>query len=159
MYLCSRILFEKSKIKYHVILLTLFTCFLVKKENCEQQFKLQDRYIRDSEKSLKYRICEHLGYIRNKNLIQAAESHFNLPGHSQDNLKVTSLELVLKTDVLYRKEREAHLIRNFNTFYRGLNRMPYLANIALTLCVFVNKCLFAFNAWCNKGNYPIPNND
>ena len=74
--------------------------------------------------SLKDRIGEHLGYIRNKDLKQATGYHFNLKGHSQDNLRVIALEKVKKYDVLYRKERESHLIRKFNTFYQGLNRMP-----------------------------------
>ena len=60
---------------------------------------------------------------------------FYFPGHSQGYLEVT----VMKTDVLYTQEREENLKRKFKTFYRGLNRMPWLANVALTLCVFVNK--------------------
>ena len=94
------------------------------KENCQQKEKVQQRYIGEGERSLKDRICEHLGYIRNKNLNQSTGYHFNLPGHSKNNLKVTVLEKVKKFDIFYRKEREAHLIRKFNTFYRGLNRMP-----------------------------------
>ena len=62
-----------------------------KKENCQQKDKVKGKYIVESERSLKERICEYLGYIRNKNIKQATGLHFNLPGHSRDNLKVTVL--------------------------------------------------------------------
>ena len=94
------------------------------KTNCEQKEKVQQRYIGESERSLKERISEHLGYIRNKNQTYATGHHFNLPGHSKNDLKVTVLEKVKKNDIFYRKEREAYLIRKFNSFYKGLNRMP-----------------------------------
>ena len=29
-----------------------------------------------------------------------------------------------KSDIIYRKEREQFFIRKFNTFYKGLNKMP-----------------------------------
>ena len=73
--------------------------------------------------SLKDRIREHLGYVRNKNKKQAKGINFKLPGHSRDNLKVTVLEKVLSTDPLYRREREAfHIMRN--TCYYGLTWTP-----------------------------------
>ena len=45
----------------------------------------------------------HLGYIN-------TGEHFNLPGHS------IRVEKVISTDPEYRKERESHLVRKFNTF-------------------------------------------
>ena len=94
------------------------------KESCQQKEKFKQKYIGETERTLKERISEHLGYIRNKNITQITGYHFNLPGHSQDNFKVTILEKVMKSDPLYRKERESFLIRKFNTYYQGLNRMP-----------------------------------
>ena len=87
------------------------------KENCKS------RYIGESERKLRERIMDHKGYITNKKINQATGAHFNLPGHSIDNLTVTIVEKVKKPDAEYRKEREKYFIRKFNTFYRGMNRM------------------------------------
>jgi hypothetical protein len=88
------------------------------KENCLQS------YIGESERKLKDRISEHIGYIRTKKHNQATGYHFNLPGHSLTDMKVIGLEKVRSKDQMYRKERESYLIRKFNTFYKGMNRLP-----------------------------------
>ena len=81
-------------------------------------------YIGETERKLKDRICEHLGYINTKNTNQPAGYHFNLPGHNKHDMKVTILEKQFKNDPEYRKERESYLIRKFNTFRRGMNKKP-----------------------------------
>ena len=87
-------------------------------ENCKK------RYIGESERMLKDRISEHVGYIRTKKTNIATGEHFNMPGHSLGNMTVTILEKVESEDIFYRQERETYLIRKFNTFYRGLNLRP-----------------------------------
>ena len=77
-----------------------------------------------SSNFLTSRIQQHLGYIRNYNLSQPTGHHFNLPGHNISNVKVTILEKVKKRETNYRKEREHYLIKKFNTFYKGMNKMP-----------------------------------
>jgi len=94
------------------------------KENCQHKFKIQQKYIGETERKLKDRICEHIGYINTKKTEQATGQHFNLPGHSLSDMKVTVLEQVFKSDPEYRKERESYLIRKFNTYYQGMNRKP-----------------------------------
>ena len=89
-----------------------------------QKERCQERYIGETERSLKYRISEHIGYINTKNKSKATGHHFNLPGHSLSDLKVTAIEKVKKFNTEYRKERESYLIRKFNTFYQGINWMP-----------------------------------
>ena len=59
-----------------------------------------------------------------QNFSKATGMHFNLPGHDETNMKVLVIEKVKKIDDLYRKERETYLIRKFNTFQKGINRMP-----------------------------------
>ena len=81
-------------------------------------------YIGETERKLKDRICEHLGYINTKNTAQPAGYHFNLPGHSKSDMRVTVLEKQFKQDPEYRKERESFLIRKFNTYRRGMNKKP-----------------------------------
>ena len=82
------------------------------------------RYVGQSERHLKDRISEHMGYIRNTNITKTTGFHFNLPGHTLANMTVTVLEKVKSEDELYRKERESYFIRKFNTYYRGLNLRP-----------------------------------
>ena len=81
-------------------------------------------YIGESERTLKDRISEHIGYIRTKKIDKTTGQHFNSPGHSLANMTVTILERVKKEDIFYRKERETYHIRKFNTYYRGLNLRP-----------------------------------
>ena len=50
--------------------------------------------------------------------------HYNRPGHSKNDLKFTIIEKVRFSDPLYRREREKIHIRQFNTFYDGLNKEP-----------------------------------
>ena len=84
----------------------------------------QLKYIGESEREMKDRISEHVGYIRTKKINEATGEHFNLPGHSLAHMKVTILEKVKSQEELYRKERESFHIRRFNTFYRGINKKP-----------------------------------
>ena len=71
---------------------------------------------------LKFRIADHKKYIRNENTEQATGAHFNLPGHSMSNLKVTMIERMKKEDDQYRKECEKYYINKFDTFYKGINK-------------------------------------
>jgi hypothetical protein len=82
------------------------------------------RYIGETERTMKDRLMEHLGYIRRKETNQPIGQHFNLPGHTQDNVTISILERVKVNNILYRQEREKYLIRKFNTFYSGMNKSP-----------------------------------
>ena len=53
---------------------------------------------------------------------RATGAHFNLPGHSLADLKITILEQVKKTDIDYRKEREHYFINMFDAYHKGMNR-------------------------------------
>ena len=90
---------------------------------CEKE-RCRQKYIGETERSLKDRTSEHISYIRSKNLAQATGYHFNLPGHSLSDMKVSGLELIKNPDSEYRKERESYIIRKFNSFYKGINRIP-----------------------------------
>ena len=94
------------------------------KENCQQKNRFQQKYIGETERKLKDRICEHIGYINTKKTEKSTGHHFNMPGHKLSDMKVTVLENILKSDPEYRKERETYLTRKFNTFYQGLIKKP-----------------------------------
>ena len=89
-----------------------------KKQTCKA------RYIGESERQLKERLSDHKQYIKSIFPTQATGEHFNKPGHSLSDLSITILEKVKVNDTNYRKERERFQIKNFNTYYRGLNRQP-----------------------------------
>ena len=86
--------------------------------------KCKLKYIGETKHSIKNRMSDHIGYVRTKKLDKATGGHFNQPGHSISNMKVTMLEKMKTPDILYRKEREKVLIRKFNTFYHGINKQP-----------------------------------
>ena len=91
------------------------------KESCQQKEKSQQKYIGETERKLKDRICEHICKINTKKTYPATGYHFNLPGHSLNDMKVTVLEKTKKMDAEYRKERKTFLIRKFNIYYSVLN--------------------------------------
>ena len=86
--------------------------------------KCKQKYIGESERSLRDRVSEHVGYIKTNKIEKSTGAHFNLPGHSVANLTATIIEKVKSEDIFYRKERETYHIRKFNTFYSGLNLRP-----------------------------------
>ena len=73
---------------------------------------------------LKFRLAAYRVYVTYKINTTDTGHHFNSPGHSLSDLRITVLEKVRSDDDFYRKEREKYFIRKFNTFYKGLNRQP-----------------------------------
>ena len=104
---------------------------ILKEMNCEtencvyliecQKEKCKQRYIGETNRDIRSRIAEHRGYINNQHT-KATGEHFNLPGHSVNDMRFTILEKVKYDDMAYRKEREKDIIRLFDVFYNGLNR-------------------------------------
>ena len=86
------------------------------KDNCNSV------YIGETKRMLKYRIAEHRGYVLHKRTDKSTGEHFNLPGHSLADLRVTIVEQTKGKSSEYRNEREHYFIRRFDTLYGGLNR-------------------------------------
>ena len=86
--------------------------------------KCKEVYIGETERRLKDRISDHIGYIKNRKIETPTGEHFTQKGHSLSDLQVIILEKVSSQDPLYRKERERYLIRKFNSFYEGMNKSP-----------------------------------
>ena len=80
------------------------------------------RYIGETHRRLKDRLADHRGYVTSQVVTQPTGAHFNLPGHSVADLRVTILEQVKKKCDIYRKERERYYIQKLNTLHEGLNR-------------------------------------
>ena len=112
---------EKWKINRKVTCDNTNTIYLIE---CSKEYCKENRYIGESGRPLRYRLADHRGYVRNKNTSQATGAHFNLPGHSLDNMSITIIEQVRMRDKAYRKERESYHINKFNTYYGGMNRKP-----------------------------------
>ena len=83
--------------------------------------KCGKRYVGETGRMLKARLSDHRGYINTQVVGVSTGDHFNLPGQSLADLKITILERVKKNDESYRKVRETYFINKFNTFYRGIN--------------------------------------
>ena len=81
-----------------------------------------EQYIGQTSKSLRERAKQYLGYV-NKN-VEATGRHFNLPGHSKWDLKVTVLEKIHSKRVWMREEIESEHIRKANSYYKGINLQP-----------------------------------
>ena len=80
--------------------------------------KCNQRYIGETNWSLRVSISEHIGYVNNMKTEQATGEHFNYRGQTLANLTATVREKVKKSDIFYRKQRQIWYIRNFKTFIR-----------------------------------------
>ena len=87
-----------------------------------QKDKCQKVYIGETKRMLQSRIAEHRGYVTQHMTDKSNGHHFNTPGHSLSDMKVTVIEKSKRRGTEYRKEREHYFIRKFDTFYNGLNR-------------------------------------
>ena len=84
------------------------------KENCRQL------YIGKTERKLKERLSEHKTSVRN-NQKNVVGQHFNGPGHSLENLKITAIEKVFKRGTATILKRESLWINLFEAKFKGLN--------------------------------------
>ena len=74
------------------------------------------------ERSLQEGFSEHKQYVISRQKSKATGLHFNLPGHSISDMKVTILEKVHSLAPIVRKEREELYIRKFNTKYKWIDK-------------------------------------
>ena len=79
-------------------------------------------YIGETKRMLHSRVAYHRGYVSNMETDKATGAHFNMPGHSLADLRVSAIEHTKGRGSEYRKEREHYFIRRFDTFHRGLNK-------------------------------------
>ena len=89
---------------------------------CLSCLKCKEQYIGETEKSLSVRFRQHRGYVRNREIEKSTGEHFNKPGHTMADMKVTIPEKVRSQDPQLRKVRESLFIQKFNTKYKGLNK-------------------------------------
>ena len=73
-----------------------------------------------TKRKLKERLAEHKSSVRNseKNVVGV---HFNGPGHSLENLKITGIEKIFNLDQQIVLKRESLWINSFEAEYQGLN--------------------------------------
>ena len=69
---------------------------------------------------MKERFSEHKTSVRKKEK-NAVGVHFNGPGHSLENMKITGIEKVLSRDQTIVLKRESLWINSFQAEYLGLN--------------------------------------
>ena len=55
---------------------------------------------------------------------EATGKHFNLPGHSKSDMRVTIIDKIHKRDVWTREEIESMHIRKANSYFKGINLKP-----------------------------------
>ena len=80
-------------------------------------------YIGETGARLKDRFSQHLGYVRCTEPDKyPTGKHFNLPGHTENNMKLAVIEKCRIESSNYRKTREAQFINLFDTKRNGLNR-------------------------------------
>ena len=80
--------------------------------------EIHKRYIGETDREIKKRINEHLGYIRNYDEEKATCKHFNLPGHSEDDLVFTVIEQCKSKDSDYRREIPHYKVQYIPEWYK-----------------------------------------
>mgnify|MGYP002630892968 CR=1 FL=1 len=86
------------------------------KARCGQQ------YIGQTGRSLRERFGQHANYVDRNS--EATGKHFNLPGHSKSDMRVTIIEKIHKRYVWTREEIESMHIRKANSHFKGINLKP-----------------------------------
>ena len=92
-------------------------CIFCSKLGCN---KIQ--YIGETERMLKERIREHIGYVNNIMITKPTGHHFNLPDHNINHMRVQVLEQCKDNSRIFRKVKESRYINTFQTLHRGLNK-------------------------------------
>ena len=87
--------------------------------NCK---KCKQQYIGETDRTLKDRMLEHLGYVRREETSQATGFHFNQPGHQMSDMSISVFERINSYDPQYRKTRESYWIGQFDLLRQGINR-------------------------------------
>ena len=85
--------------------------------------KCSKQYIGETERTMKERFLEHKNYVNANNQSKSTGAHFNKKGHTVSDMEITVIEKVYNQDPRYRKQREKFYIQQFNTRYKGLNRI------------------------------------
>ena len=85
--------------------------------------KCSKQYIGETERTMKERFLEHKNYVNSNNQSKSTGAHFNEKGHAVSDMEITIIEKVYNQDPRYRKQREKFYIQQFNTRYKGLNRI------------------------------------
>ena len=57
--------------------------------NCD---RCREQYIGETGKTLSQRFAQHRGYVRNNIAEKANGAHYNIPGHTMADMKITILE-------------------------------------------------------------------
>ena len=84
------------------------------KQNCREQ------YIGESGREIYKRFKEHQDSSEDPNTTCPVGLHFQLPGHSKNDIELVPIEIVIG-DKAVRKEREKMLINNYQMIQFGLN--------------------------------------
>ena len=93
-------------------------------------FNLPCQYIGETKRHIHERFGEHRRSVQNHQQLAnptPVSEHFNLPGHSVNDIRPIPLELIRTNRDSVRKAREAHLIDKAKTLEpQGLNRRDEL---------------------------------
>ena len=91
---------------------------------CLSCLKCGLQYIGTTKKEIKERFKEHKGYVTNfqNHQDKITGAHFNLPGHSVSDMRISVLEKVFNPDPMIREQREKYFINKFEAKYKGMNR-------------------------------------
>ena len=105
---------------YRVHAFASWTCktkcvvYLIECTNCEKQ------YVGMTTRALHKRFNEHMSDIMNKRTRKTVAEHFNLPGHSMEDLTIMVIDQ--EDDITTLREQERYWINKLGTKAHGLNR-------------------------------------
>ena len=84
---------------------------------------LYTQYIGETQRQVKKRLYDHVGYVNNKRLETPAGHHFNLPGHDVADMALIPIERVRPANNPFvRKVRESLWIRRYDSINFGENK-------------------------------------
>ena len=93
-----------------------FHCSFFRKPQCKDWV-----YIGETGKRFSDRLTQHRGYIKRKDMTQPAGAHFNMKGHSIEDLRAVAFERVRPFDKTLRLQRESMWISRYDSIAFGAN--------------------------------------
>ena len=99
--------------------------YLIECRKCNKQ------YVGETENALHIRLNDHRSDVKTKKMEKPVAAHFNLPGHSMEELTIMVIEKIWREDVQLRRRRESYWIHHLRSVApEGMNLEDWPADTA-----------------------------
>ena len=145
---------EERRIKDTLTCKSKNLIYLIECKKCATR-NLPCQYIGETKRHLHERFGEHRRSVQNHQQLASptpVSEHFNLPGHSVNDIRLIPLELTHTNRDSVRKAREAHLIALFTVYFSDLHYNAFERGCE---AISGRNCKIARNCLTSMSNYIV----